>query len=259
MTEKLPHIDPKSRGRIAPAWCSLALLCTLTPFCFAAKGEAPQPAHYKTGEQTWDGSGKYYMGREISQVVGHRAIAWLERPGREREEVPDKVVANMELEPDDTVLDIGAGSGYFTFRAARRVPEGKAIAEDINKKMLAFIKEKKTAEGVANLETHLGTIQDVKLPEASVNVAYLVDAYHEFSHPREMMESVLLALVPGGRLILLEYRKEDPSVDIKPLHKMTQRQAIAEMEAVGFEHLETRDFLPSQHFMIFGKPQSTAR
>lgn len=209
---------------------------------------------YTTKEPSRDGTGKVYMGRETAQVVGHGAVRWLERPEREREELPVEVIKNMELKPTDVVADIGAGSGYFTFRIAPAVPQGRAIAVDIQQEMLDFIEERKKETGLTNVETLLGQIDDTKLPEGQVDAVLMVDAYHEFSHPWEMMTSIVKGLKPGGRVIQLEYRGEDPTVAIKPLHKMTQRQTIAEMRAVGLEFVETRDFLPSQHFMIFRKP-----
>ncbi len=134
------------------------------------------------------------------------------------------------------------------------VPEGKVIAVDIQQEMLDFVEGKKKLKKVSNVETHLGTIEDTKLTEDTVDIAILVDAYHEFSHPREMAASILKGLKPGGRLVLLEYRGEDPSVPIKPLHKMTVKQVRSEMEAIGFEFSEVRDFLPIQHFLVFRKP-----
>jgi ubiquinone/menaquinone biosynthesis C-methylase UbiE len=211
------------------------------------------PPHYTRKQPSRDGTGKVYMGREMSQVVGHTAVRWLERPEREREELPNEVMKNLELKPADVVADIGAGSGYFSFRMASEVPEGKVLAVDIQKEMLSYINIKKKENGHENVETILGTIDDTKLPEGQVDAVLMVDAYHEFSHPREMMESIVKGLKSGGRVILLEYRGEDPTVPIKPLHKMTQKQAIREMEAVGLKHKETRDFLPRQHFMVFVK------
>jgi len=220
-----------------------------------ASGSAEKdPPHYTRKKPSRDGIGRVYMGREMSQVVGHMAVRWLERPEREREELPREVIKNMELKPTDVVADIGAGSGYFTFRMAPEVPEGKVLAVDIQKPMLNFIENRKEETGLANIETILGTIEDTKLPEGKVDAVLMVDAYHEFSHPREMMESIVEGLKKGGRVILIEYRGEDPTVPIKPLHKMTQKQAVKEMEAVGLKHKETRDFLPRQHFMIFEKP-----
>ena len=225
-----------------------ATLClSLTSLCF---GEG----FYTQKEPTRDGIGKVYMGREISQVVSQHAIRWLERPDREEEERPSLVMENLELEADDVVADIGAGSGYFTFLMAPLVPKGKVLAVDIQPEMLKFIEGKKKLKRQPNVDPILGTIEDVNLPENSVDLAILVDAYHEFSHPREMGESIVEGLKPGGRLVLLEYRGGDPSVPIKPLHKMTVQQVRREMEAIGLEFVEVRDFLPIQHFLVFRKP-----
>ena len=225
-----------------------ATLClSLTSLCFGEE-------FYTQKEPTRDGIGKVYMGREISQVVSQHAIRWLERPDREEEERPSLVMENLELEADDVVADIGAGSGYFTFLMAPLVPKGKVLAVDIQPEMLKFIEGKKKLKRQPNVDPILGTIEDVNLPENSVDLAILVDAYHEFSHPREMGESIVEGLKPGGRLVLLEYRGEDPSVPIKPLHKMTVQQVRREMEAIGLEFVEVRDFLPIQHFLVFRKP-----
>ncbi|MGB4246090.1 MAG: class I SAM-dependent methyltransferase [Pseudohongiellaceae bacterium] len=204
-------------------------------------------------ERSTGGTGRFYMGRETSGVMGHQAADWLERPQRTHEEMPDEVVVNMNLRPTDVVADIGAGSGYFTFRMAAQVPEGKVLAVDIQPEMLAMIEERKSAEDVVNVEGILGEIDNTNLPPNSVDVALLVDAYHEFSHPREMLESIFNALKPGGRLILVEYRAEDDSVPIRPLHKMTQDQVKLEMSVFDLQFEETLDFLPWQHMMIFSK------
>jgi len=224
----------------------------LAPFAIAEDGE--DPAHYSRKTPSRDGTGKVYMGREISQVVSQHAIGWLERRDREGEEKPSLVMDHLELPKDGVVADIGAGSGYFSFLIAPLVPEGKVIAVDIQQEMLDFVEGKKKLKKVSNVKTHLGTIEDTKLTEDTVDLAILVDAYHEFSHPREMAVSILKGLKPGGRLVLLEYRGEDPSVPIKPLHKMTVKQVRSEMEAIGFEFSEVRDFLPIQHFLVFRKP-----
>tara|TARA_R110000850_G_scaffold76640_7_gene166327 strand:+ start:1631 stop:2356 length:726 start_codon:yes stop_codon:yes gene_type:complete len=210
--------------------------------------------YYSQKEPSRDGTGKIYMGREISQVVSQHAIDWLERRGREGEEKPSLVLEQLGLEKTDVVADIGAGSGYFTFKIAPLVPEGKALAVDIQPEMLEFIEAKKERGGFSQVETVLSTIEDTRLPENSVDLAILVDAYHEFSHPREMGASIALGLKPGGRVVFLEYRGEDPNVPIKPLHKMTVKQVRREMEALGLEFVEVRDFLPIQHFIVFRKP-----
>tara|TARA_B100001094_G_scaffold313934_1_gene352261 strand:+ start:111 stop:722 length:612 start_codon:yes stop_codon:yes gene_type:complete len=199
------------------------------------------------------------MDREISQVMGHLGAGWLERSEREREERTDLLVKNLELKPNEIVADIGAGSGYFTFRMAKLVPEGKAYAVDISKEMLAIVKGRIGKFKTDNVIPVHGTITDVKLPENSVDCVLIVDAYHEFSHPREMALSILKALKPGGRLVLIEYRLEDPKVPIKRLHKMTQVQSKKEMKAIGFDWKETRHMLPQQHFMVYLKPDPKAK
>jgi len=214
---------------------------------------SPKPFDYETKEPGRGGSGKVYRGREISLVMGHEAIHWLERDNREDEEAPSKAVIGLELKPDAVVADIGSGSGYYTFRIAPLVPEGKVIGVDIQPEMVAFLGQKAAKLEVANVEAHLGKIDSVQLPAASVDAVILVDAYHEFSHPHEMMQSVVHALKPGGRVYLLEYRAEDANVPIKTLHKMSEAQAIDEMKAVGLRHLRTEGFLPWQHFMVFEK------
>lgn len=215
-----------------------------------------EESHYTEKVPSRDGIGKVYMGREISQVVGHGAITWLERSDREAEEKPSLIIDELGVEKDHVLADIGAGSGYFSFLLAPLVPQGRVIAVDIQQQMLDFIEGKKKLRKVSNVETLLGTIEDTKLPAGEVDLVILVDAYHEFSHPREMMESVVEGLKPGGRVIFLEYRGEDPSINIKPLHKMTVKQVRREMEAVGLSFVEVRDFLPIQHFLIFQKPET---
>lgn len=200
-----------------------------------------------------DGIGKFYMGREISQVMGHLGADWLERPEREREERTDLLIENLPLDADAIVADIGAGTGYFSLPMAQRLPDGKVIAVDLQQEMLDIIAGRKERANVENIELVLASEVDPRLPASSVDLVLLVDAYHEFSHPREVMQSVYLALKPGGKVVLIEYRGEDRWVPIKALHKMTQAQAKKEMAAVGLEWVETKDFLPQQHFLIFSK------
>ncbi len=211
-------------------------------------------AHYRFGAGSRDGIGKFYMGREISHVMGHRGAGWLERPTREREERTDLLVDNLPLTANSIVADIGAGTGYFSFRIAERVPDGKVLAVDIQQEMLDIIESRKADGAARNVRTILGTERDPRLPEAAVDLVLLVDAYHEFSYPREMSQAMAKALRPGGYLVLIEYRGEDPAVAIKPLHKMTAAQAIAEMQAIGLEWERAEDFLPQQHFLVFRRP-----
>jgi len=209
---------------------------------------------YTTAPPSPDGIGKIFMGREISQVMGHPGIGWLERDNREKEEAPSKAIALLELAPDTVIADIGAGSGYYTFRIAPLVPEGQVIAVDIQPEMLRYLRDESTKLGISNIAPHLGAIDDLKLPPNTLDAALMVDAYHEFSHPAEMLQSLYTALKPGGKIYLLEFRAEDPDVPIKPLHKMTAAQAIKEYEALGFTFLENKPDLPWQHLLIFEKP-----
>lgn len=215
---------------------------------------APTHKHYSDGPKTRDGIGKYYQGREIAHVMGHPAIQWLERTNREAEEAPTKAIDLLELGKNDILADIGAGSGYYSLRIAMKQPKGKVVSVDIQPEMVAFLKKRAEQLDLTNVSTHLGKIDDIGLPAESINAALMVDAYHEFSHPFEMMSSIVKALKPGGRVYLLEYRAEDPNVPIKPLHKMTQAQAKKEMALVGLEWEKTVDDLPWQHFMVFRKP-----
>ena len=208
---------------------------------------------YITGKQSFGGTGRYYMGREIAQVMGHLGASWLERPEREREEQTQVLVKNLDLAPTDVIADIGAGSGYFAFRMAPLVSKGKVVAEDIQPEMLAMIKEKLKQQPYDNIETVLGTDQDPNLAAESIDKVLMVDVYHEFFYPWEMMTQLVNALRPGGRVYLVEYRMEDPEVPIKRLHKMTAKQARKEMKAVGLKFVENRTMLPRQHILVFEK------
>ena len=212
---------------------------------------------YRFGRATRDGIGKYYQGREIAQVMGHLGAAWLERRSRRREERTDLLIDRLPLEPDFHVADIGAGTGYFTFPVAQRVPEGKVYAVDIQPEMLAMIRQRATTDSVANVELVLGREDSTELPANTIDLAFIVDAYHEFSYPKEIGESIVTALKPNGRLVLVEYRGEDPMVPIKPLHKMTERQVKKELRALGLRWEATRDYLPQQHVLVFRKPASS--
>ena len=216
-------------------------------------GDSSKSEQYILGKASKDGIGKFYMEREISQVMGHLGASWLERPKREQEERTDLLIKSMALQPHERIADIGAGSGYFSFRMAPLVPQGQVFAVDISPKMLGIVRSKIRQNKISNVVPVQSTITNTMLEENSIDVALIVDAYHEFSHPREMAQSIHKSLNQNGRLVLIEYRKEDPSVRIKPLHKMSQKQAKSEMQAVGFKWEKTLDLLPQQHFMVFRK------
>ena len=215
---------------------------------------ATDEGHYQMVTPSRDGTGKLYMGREISHVMGHLGAGWLERPSREREERTDLLIQNMGLKDTDSVVDLGAGTGYFSFPIAQQLSAGKVLAIDIEPEMLKRIEQRKTVSGIQNIETVLASKTNPNIPADSVDVVLLVDAYHEFSHPREVMAAVSKGLKPGGRVILVEYRGEDRKVPIKRLHKMTQQQAKKELNAVGLRWQRTDQYLPQQHVMVFTKP-----
>jgi len=201
-----------------------------------------------------DGIGKIYMGREIAQVMGHLGIGWLERPEREKEEAPTKLMKALSLRPGMVVADVGAGSGYFTFRLSKEVGgKGKVLAVDIQPEMLDFLRKRSKELNVANVEPVLGTETDPKLPAGGVDLILLVDVYHEFNFPYEMAEAMVKSLKVGGRLVFVEYRAEDDWVPIKPLHKMTERQVLLEMQPFSLKHKGTNPALPRQHIIIFEK------
>ena len=199
-----------------------------------------------------DGTAKFYLGREIAQVMGPGGILWLERAERESEEQPQLVIDALEIKPGQTIADLGAGSGYYSFRIAPLVgPAGKVLAIDIEPRMLEAIAERARREHVGNVATVHSSAQDPNLAPGSVDLLFMVDVYHELEYPYEMMTTVRAALKRGGRVALVEYRGEDPDVLIKPLHKMSERQMRREMQAAGFRHVKTVRTLPLQHLIIF--------
>ena len=201
-----------------------------------------------------DGIGKIYMGREISQVMGHLAAGWLERPEREREEMPNKLIGLLKLKEGDVVADIGVGTGYIARRISPKVGNtGVVYGVEIQQEMLDILDALMQEEGITNIKGVLGTITDPKLPPNSVDLAIMVDVYHEFSHPYEMMQNICNALKVGGRVVFVEYRLEDDNVPIKRLHKMSQLQVIKEATPHPLSWVATHDDLPWQHVIIFEK------
>ena len=206
---------------------------------------------YKKGD--YNGIGKWYMDREIAYVMGYEGIGWLERSEREKEENVSKLIQNMGIKPNDTIADIGAGSGYHVFRIAPIANKGMVYAVDIQTEMLMAIENIKETSKIKNIKTILGSEESVYLPENSVDKILMVDVYHEFSFPIEMITSIKSALKPEGELFLIEYRAEDRNVPIKKIHKMSEKQAVKEMNAAGFKLKKNINNLPWQHCMIFVK------
>jgi ubiquinone/menaquinone biosynthesis C-methylase UbiE len=196
-------------------------------------------------------------GRHIAQVMGMGGADWLVRPEREAEEAPDAALDAIVIERGATVADIGAGSGYFTWRLAERVgPAGKVYANDIQPEMLALLRKNIDARHLTNVETVLGAVDDPKLPAGRMDLVLLVDVYHEFTEPEKMLRKMRESLKPDGRLVLLEYRKEDPNVPIRPEHKMSVAEVRAEVEPEGFRFEKTVETLPRQHILIFKRSGS---
>jgi ubiquinone/menaquinone biosynthesis C-methylase UbiE len=214
----------------------------------------PSDWPYVEGPASPDGTGRFYLGREIGRVMPHTVAPWLERSSRLYEELPDRVVAEMGLAPNAVVADLGAGTGYFTFRLAERLPEGRVYAIDIQPELLDILRRRAQAWGASNVSVVQAGETDPGLSPASVDAVLMVDAYHEFSHPFEIMSAVARALRSGGRVFVVEYRAEDPRVPVMPRHRLTEAHLRREMEAVGLLWRETRTFLPTQHFLVFEKP-----
>lgn len=209
-----------------------------------------------------NGIGKFYMGREIAHVMGFgpggQGAAWLERSSREEEERLTLLVKSLQLKPSEIVADIGAGSGVISLRMSEQVlPDGKVMAVDVQDEMLKRLKANCKKFGIKNIEPVKGTQYKTGLKPASVDLAIMVDVYHEFEFPYEMMSDIAKSMKPGGRVVLVEYRKEDPTVPIKEVHKMSQVQAKKEVEQAEFrlKWTETIDVLPRQHILIFTKQQ----
>lgn len=206
--------------------------------------------------QAGESPGKHPLtGREFAWPMGVAGAEWLDRPERIREEQPDRALDLIDIKPGSIVADVGAGSGYFTARLARRVgPTGRVYANDIQQGMLDLIEDRMAREKLDNIVPVLGTVDDPKLPAGVIDLVLMVDVYHEFSAPEAMLRGVAAALKPGGRLVLLEYRAEDPKVNILADHKMTKAQVRREVEAAGFRLEQIDDRLPVQHLFIFTRP-----
>lgn len=198
-----------------------------------------------------------YMGRRIARTMHYLGAEWLVRDSREREEACSRLLAALPIEPGQTVCDLGCGNGFYTLKLAQRVgPRGEVWAVDIQPEMLDLLRERADARGVPNIRPQLGTAVSPNLPEGKFHLVLLVDVYHEFSHPEQMLAEIRNCLRPDGRVALVEYRAEDEQVPIKPLHKMSQRQVMKEYTANGFKLVGQFDELPWQHVFFFARDDS---
>jgi len=237
--------------RVRAALVLFLLILTFAPPA-AASDAAPPP--YAAVPASADGIGKVYLGREISQVMGFHGAQWLERTERMEEERPDLVLSALELKPGMTVADIGAGTGYYSWRIAQRVGSGGAVyAVDVQPEMIRMLEKQMSRRGAVNVKAVLGTTTNPKLPENSLDLALMVDVYHEFDHPYEMLAAIVRALKPGGRLVIVEFRGNDPAVPIKPLHTMTEAQVRKEAGVHPLGWVKTVRDLPWQHVIVFRK------
>ena len=227
-----------------------ALLFGTAPLA-QADGDPPAP-RYTVAPGSPDGIGKRYEGREIAGVMGWQGAAWLEREEREREERTDILLAALQLKPGMVVADIGAGTGYLSRRMAPAVmPGGRVLAEDVQPEMVGMLRGMVRQSGLTQIEPSLGTEADVKLPASSVDLAIMVDVYHELAYPYEVLASIVRALKPGGWLVFVEYRAEDPKVPIKALHKMSEAQVKREAALHPLAWERSIETLPWQHVIVF--------
>jgi ubiquinone/menaquinone biosynthesis C-methylase UbiE len=206
---------------------------------------------YKKPSQ--DGTGKCYKGREIAQVMSFEAADWLERNTRQKEENTDLAISKLPILTNSTVADIGAGTGYYTFRIAPKVPQGKVYAVEVQDDAIKYLKERSSKLKQNNVIVVKGGERSPNLPDNTIDLAIMVDVYHELLYPHEMLQAIRRSLKPHGKLLLLEYRAEDPKVEIKELHKTSVAQINKELTANGFHLAEDGEFMPIQHFLVYQK------
>ncbi len=209
--------------------------------------------NYTYKPRSADGTGKFYADREIAQVMDADGAAWLDRKDRQKEENSKLAIEKMNLQPTSVVADIGAGTGYYTFKIAKKVPLGKVYAVEIQDELIKYLNDQKKELDASNVEVIKGDAKSPHLPDSSIDLAILIDVYHELQYPKEMMHNISKSLKKNGKLLLLEYRAEDPKIPVLPLHKMSIAQTNKEMAANGFKLSLDGEFLPIQHFLLYQK------
>jgi ubiquinone/menaquinone biosynthesis C-methylase UbiE len=232
----------------------LPLLLSLT---LSACGQQSSDSIYSTKTPSRDGIGKVYMGREIASVMSFDGVDWLERNSRTAEENTSLAIKKLPVNKNSIVADVGAGSGFYTFRIARRVPEGRVYAVEIQDDAIKYLEEKSRSLKLNNVQVVKGSAQSPGLQDSSIDLLIMVDVYHELEYPSEFLQSIKRALRPSGKLLLLEYKAEDPAVRIKAAHKMSVAQVEHELAANGFKLVQQGSFLTLQHFLVFEKNEST--
>jgi ubiquinone/menaquinone biosynthesis C-methylase UbiE len=228
---------------------SIFLLFAFLPLSINSMGQVP----YKIKAGDPYGINKWYMGRQIAQVMSHYGIDWLERKEREIEENSSLLLKNLAVKPGMVIADIGAGSGFHSALLSKMVGNGKVFAVDVELEMIAYLHARIKRENLSRIVPVLSTEKNVPLPENAIDLILLVDVYHEFSYPYEMALSMFTVLKPGGKLVLVEFRAEDATVPIKTIHKLSEAQAIKELKIVGFTFEKNITNLPWQHFLVFTK------
>jgi predicted methyltransferase len=239
---------------------AIAVLCPVGERLLAREPAESTKAPIAADDRAADDGRRHlrtYMGRTIAPFMDASGAEWLTRKERAREEQPGKFMAALTIKPGSIVCDFGCGNGYYTLLLAKRVgPRGKVYAVDIQQEMLDKLAERLGARAMANVVPVLATDADPKLPVAALDLLIMVDVYHELAHPGDVLAAVRASLKPRGRLVLAEFREEDPAVPIKPLHKMSQAQVVREISANGFKLVDQFDGLPWQHVLFFGRDDS---
>lgn len=234
----------------------IAILICCTQFLTLQNCGAQKPttdSTYTYGTASPGGTGKFYLGREIAHIMGPSNAEWLDRSSRPQEEHTQLAIDKIEIPEDGVIADIGAGTGYYTFKLAPKVPKGKVYAVEIQDEMIAALNDRKKKLNNTNVEVIKGGPTSPNLPANAIDLAIMVDVYHELEYPVEMLQSIKSSLKKDGRLLLIEYKGEDPSVAIRPLHKTTVQQLNKELSANGFTLAYDGEFLPIQHFLVYKK------